>query len=157
MASDYRFSEIASLDLLTSPVTSNGNSYITHSLDDSSNPIMAIRNTDSIWRLNTHPRTVFTGIVATGGTTSAVASVPVTGVGVPSSGNYVLQFTSGGNAGACRILTGLTGSTVSWTTALHTTAAPTDTFEVYQSTASLIKNLEANASSGLIYSILLGD
>lgn len=157
LPSDTRFSEINSLDNLTSPVTSNGNSYITHSVDDSGTPIMAIRNNDSLWRLPTHPRMAFTSSIGTGGTTSIISSTTVTNVGTISSGRYVIQFTTGGNTGACRLITSLSVATISWTTALPVAAAPGDQFEIYRSTSSIISDLESQSSSGIIYSILLGE
>lgn len=157
LTTDSRFHEVASLDVLTSPITSNSNSYITHSLDDAGNPIMAIRLSDNLWRLTTHMRTAFSGAVGTGGSTSIVATNPVTGVQSLAAGVYVLQFTTGGNAGVCRLVTSVSVSTVSWVTALPLAAIAGDQFEIYKSTSAVMSALEALSSSGIIYSILLGD
>jgi microcystin-dependent protein len=49
-----RLYDISSIDLLDTPLLSDGNSYIAHSNNEAGNPIIPIRNTDTEWSFFTH-------------------------------------------------------------------------------------------------------
>ena len=139
--------ELSSVDLLTSPVTSNTNLYSCHSNDVDGSPILAIRNSNSLWEFTTHKFTVVSGTVLTSSTTGitsvAIASIiPVS----PITGDFIIQFTSGVNAGSARAVTTASTNTVGWATAFTTAPSTGDTFVIYKSNIQTITDLSTGIS-----------
>lgn len=152
-----RLAEIASVDDLDSPENSDGNSYICASKDDAGNPIVAIEN-GYTWRFISHPSLVLSDACGSGSTTTKVAFPNASQRVVdPVSGKYIIQFTSGDLRGLARLVTGANASGITWLTALPSAPAAGDTFEVYQSTTSLLSSLNTSSNDGLIYGIIFSD
>jgi hypothetical protein len=153
-----RLYDIASVDALSPPAASNGNSYICASLDDQGNPIVAYDKGAATWRFTNYPLTILANAAQAGSTTSfcafSGASTTITGV---QTGVYVIQFTSGVNQGYARAVTSVNSTGIFWSTPLPNAPATLDTFEVYQSISSALSSATQNASMGLIYAIVLGD
>lgn len=155
-----RLYNIASVDALQPPNKSDGNSYICGSGDDAGSPIIAIaKTTNNTWRFPTYPSLTLSGVAgSTGNTTqfmnfaNAVGSIPT-----PFAGVYIIQFTTGANAGYARAITGSSSTGISWATPLPVAVNPGDGFEVYQSASSSISNLTSSANNGLLFAILFGE
>lgn len=124
---------LASIDALESPANSDGNSYVCSSTDPDGGPILAVRLNDSKWRLAQYPHVVMTGLIGAGATLNSVvatgASSAITNL---ESANYIVQFTSGVNAGRMRFVSGATTTGFSWATALPDALGSTDAFEIYR-------------------------
>lgn len=153
-----RLDELNSVELLSSPINSNSNSYICHSVEDSGNPILAFRNTDSTWRFPSHPTVRVYGSVSTvsgstlGSTSLGTKLVPF----VP--GQYLLQYTSGTLSGTCKIITYSANNVIGWASNAPVSPIVGDTFEVYQSLSSTLSNLNNNDSNeSLIFALILQD
>lgn len=152
-----RLDEVSSVDSLGTPENSNGNSYICHSNDDEDNPIIAVKDSQTNWRFNTHRIIHLTGSTSSA-TLSSVTSTDIKGsVRDVVAGRYIIQFFTGPNTGLSRMITSSTTNSVTWATALPSTPSNGDQFEIYKSDASIIKELLASSDDGLIYSILLSD
>lgn len=155
MTTDNVFVELSSLDLLVSPANSMSTSYICHTNDDGGNPIIAMKNTTNSWRFNSHPSVAYSGAVGSATTTSITSTTSATTLAAVAAGKYIIQFTTGVNAGNARIITSVSGSVINWATAFTTAPSAGDQFEVYKSTTSTISDLQTQSSNGIIYSILL--
>jgi hypothetical protein len=155
-----RLYNIASVDALLPPGSSDGNSYICNSGDDAGSPIVAIaRTSNETWRFPTYPSLVTTGTAGSTGNTTTFMSLTNAASLVPSpfTGVYIIQFTTGLNAGYARAVTGTSTTGITWATALPNTVSSGDGFEVYQSASSSISNLNASANNGLLFAILFGE
>ena len=133
--------ELSGINDLLAPSDSDGNSYITHSVDDGGNPIVAVRNNSSIWRFISHKKVLISGTATAGtNTTTQLTSTDIASlVTNVTSGKYILQFTNGALAGQSRLITSSSTNTVSWSGALTTTpTSGVTTFEIYQSDLSSI-------------------
>ena len=141
--------EIGSTDLLTAPVVAASNAYIVHSNDDVGNPLLAIRESNYKWRFHTHNTVKVFGTVTAGPTnTVSMTSTDIfTHVSTVVAGKYILQFTSGVLAGICRNIASSTPNTVGWATSTVAVPQVGDTFEIYQSDASIIQSVLSVASS----------
>ena len=152
-----RVANIASVDLLATTTLSTSNSYLCASTDDSGAPIVAIAN-GSFWRFVNHPTKPLTGTSAGTGSyvsmplTGAVSTIPIT-----TSGSHIIQFTTGLNAGLCRIVSNTDASNVYWSTVLPNNVLTGDTYEIYQSSAYSLGALNTASNTPLIYSILFGE
>lgn len=125
--------KIASVDNLAIPSASEAVAYFAGE-DDGGRPNLAHAVlTDVLWKFPGY--TLIASSAATSGTTTTAVS-PTTLTAV-TAGKFIIQFTNGANQGLCRAVTSFSGSTIGWTTALPV-AVGTETFEVYQSTYSLI-------------------
>lgn len=153
-----RLGELSSVDLLDPPNKSSGNSYICFSVENAGNPIVAVKNTSLTWRFTTHPTVLVSGQVQTA-TAGQVNSAILAGFPTPvTGGRFIIQFITGPAAGYCRIITAASGTQVQWNTALPVLPAVNDTFQIYQSTSSVLEELAgASGDEGLIYSILLNE
>jgi hypothetical protein len=153
-----RLAPISSVDALSPPNASDGNSYICSSLDDGGSPVVAINKGTTSWRFLNYPTVALSGTALASSTTTKVnfsnASVHVP---LPFSGKYIIQFTSGLNQGLARAVTNSDSSGIYWSTALPNAPFAGDAFEVYQSTNSSISSLIQSASDGLIFAILFSD
>lgn len=153
-----RVAPIASLDVLSAPGQSDSNSYVTQTTDDGGNPILAYTNgANGTWCFTNYPTSITSGTLVGAGTTT---SITITNAAIvvpqPFSGKYIIQFITGANKGLVRAITTITGSTVSWATALPNIPAASDGYQVYQSEVSNLNALNIAANNGLIYAILLG-
>ena len=153
-----RLAEITSVDNLTPPSNSDGNSYICLNGDDSGNPIVAIKKSSLLWRFTSHPTTIQSGGTAAGSTvTRLVLTSASTLVPLAVAGKYIIQFTTGANQGLTRAITVSDSTGLSWSTPLPNTPTAGDGFEIYQSTASSINNLTSASDRGLLFSILFSE
>jgi microcystin-dependent protein len=137
-----RLYEVATLDLLSAPVESDGNSYIAHSLDDNSNSIIAIRESDYRWSFPTYNTNIVTGTVTAGtNTTTQVTSTNIGDLPTFASGRFLIQFLTATNAtirGLPRPVTVSATNTVSWSPALPATVTLGDTFRIYMSNVGVL-------------------
>jgi hypothetical protein len=138
--------ELPGLEFLNSPANSNSNSYICATTDDSGNPIVAFKNpTGGLWRLSTHTLVQTLGVTASGTNTSITSSNIANSIANVLAGKYVVQFTSGANAGLCRAVSASSTNIISWSSPLPTVPATGDQFEIYKSNASNLKELMSSA------------
>lgn len=153
-----RVAPIASLDALSAPGASDGNSYITQTTDDGGNPIFAYTNPISgVWTFTNYPTVFTSGTLAGNGTTlSVTVTNAATIIPQPFTGKYIIQFMSGANKGLVRAITSVSGNTISWSTVLPTAPSTSDGYQIYQSEVSNLNALNVAANNGLIYAILLG-
>ncbi len=145
-----RLIQIPHVASLVSPLVSPSNAYLTSDIDDGGNAIYAFRTNDYKWSLPTHSVLRFSGIVAGAGstTTSVVATVAPVGLGSASpAGKYILQFTSGNLAGICRIITGISGATLSWIDILGQVPDANASFDLYVSNVNYLAQIAANSNA----------
>jgi hypothetical protein len=153
-----RLDEISSVEVLTSPVTSDGNSYICHSNEDSGNPIVALRSTEYTWRFPTHPTIKMQGAVEIFSNRSLSSTNFKDLLAPVIVGKYILQFTSGLLAGTCKMISYSASGLIGWESPLVILPKVGDTFEVYKSLSSTLLELSnIDPSDGLIFSLLLQD
>lgn len=151
-----RMADISSVDSLDTVTNSPSNSYLCQSPDDSGTPIVAIEK-GTMWRFLNHPVVTRSGSSASNGTTlrmplaSANSIIPVY-----VYGSYIIQFTSGNNAGLARIIQSTTSGNVFWATALPNIVSSGDSYEIYESSAVTMSKNTAGEDA-LIYSIVFGD
>lgn len=151
-----RLAQIATVDDLSTPTNSDANSYVCTSTDDVGNPVLAIAKTNSTWRFTNYSTTVLSDSVQAGSTTTKVAFAGASGpVSLAFAGKYILQFTSGVNAGLARAVTGSDNTGITWSKALAAAPSTGDSFEVYQSTASLLNSLIQSSEDGLIFAVVM--
>lgn len=152
-----RLATIANVDSITSPATSDANSYLTVSTDDGGSPIVAVSNNGVTWRFLNYSTVITAGTLASAGTTTTATVVNASAaIPLPFSGKYIIQFTTGLNTGNARAITSVAGTTINWSTALPNVPAIGDGYEVYQSTNSSLNNLNSASDDALIFSIILG-
>jgi len=157
-----RLGDLASVDNLTSPYYSDGNSYLCHSNDDGNNPIVALATayppvSTTLWGFQGHPcLAVSAGIVGSGTTTSITSTSIGTSLNSYVTGKYIIQFTSNanGNLGLVRYLTAVGTNTATWVTPI-TTPTSGDTFNIYQSAWSILNAANTASNSAFLYSLLL--
>lgn len=152
-----RVADIGSVDLLSPPAESDSNSYICHSNDDGNNPIIAFKDDEDTWKFTTHRHVVLNGATSSATTTSVTSTNIAKLVTSVVSGKYIIQFFTGANAGLSRLISSSSTNQVSWLTALPSTPATGDQFQIYKSDISIINELLAASDDGLIYSILLSE
>ncbi len=155
---EERLYELASVDLLTAPSTMDGNSYICHSNDDDGNPVIALKDTDTLWRFTTHSKTYISGSVTAGtNTTTQLTSTSIsTLLGGLASGQFILQFTAGQFAGTVRAITGTGTNTITWSTPLSgTPVVTTDQFKIYKSDISYMTGADPSVylDESIMYSV----
>jgi hypothetical protein len=155
-----RLFNVTSVDALLPPLRSDGNSYICTGGDDAGSPIIAIAKlSNETWRFPTYPSLTTSGTAGSTGNTTVFMSLTNASSLIPSpfAGVYIIQFTTGLNAGYARMVTNTSTTGVTWATALPNAVATGDGFEVYQSASSSISNLNASANNGLLFAILFGE
>jgi microcystin-dependent protein len=138
-----RLFELTSINDLVAPSVSDSNSYITNSVDDNGNVIIAIKRNASIWKFLSHRKQIVAAGTATAGAQSTTQLVS-TDIGTllnggTPAGQYVLQFTNGNLSGQSRLITSASSNTIGWSGVVS--EAPTvavTTFEIYQSDSSLL-------------------
>jgi len=152
-----RVADITSVDNLDTVANSPANSYLCASDDDSGNPIVAVKN-GLMWRFVNHPTVILSTAAEGTGTTT---QVPLTGanlkVPVVQAGSHIIQFTSGSNAGSCRIIQSSTDALITWTTPLANNVVAGDQYEVYESSAFSLNTVKVTGDDALIFSIIFGD
>jgi len=140
---------------LTSPSTSDSNSYICQAVDDGGNPIVALYTTSSYWRFLSHPKVIISGAVGSATTTSITSTAIGSTLAGLVAGKYIVQFTSGTNQGTARLVSSSGTNTLSWASGYGVAPSAADTFEVYQSAYSILSGT-AVASDSILYSIVFG-
>lgn len=152
-----RVADITSVDALDTVANSPANSYLCASTDDSGCPIVSVAN-GLLWRFINHPTVIIQGAAEGTGTPT---QMPLTGanlrVPVVQSGSHIIQFTSGANAGSCRIIQSATDSLLTWTTPLANTVTSADQYQVYESSSFSLNTVKITGDDALIFSILFGD
>ena len=142
-----RLYELATVDALSPPATSNANSYICHSNDDSGNPVVAFRNTGSLWSFVNYTLTKLSGTILVMGSYSFSSTSVGNTLNSAIPGQYILQFTSGVCIGICRMVSSASTNTVSFSTALPFTPSAGDQFEIFQSNSSVFNALISEVSN----------
>jgi hypothetical protein len=148
--------DLDSVDQLDAPSKSNATAYVCHSGDANGNPVIAVRSSDSSWRFSTHGIVVITGAIDSATQNNITSSQIGNLLTNATSGKYILQFTTGINAGVCRDITGSATGVAAWSTSLGTVPAVGDQFEVYVSTMSYLKDSN-QGDDALIYSLLFAN
>lgn len=127
-----RLLDVATIESLSAPAETDGNSRLCASTDPSGMPVIAIVS-GTKWRLLNYPDVIRVGTAGAGATST---SLTIAGIGSQlidtAAKTYVLQFTSGPNLGQLRFLTVAAGA-VSWATAMPGAIGASDTFEIYRS------------------------
>lgn len=134
---------LTSVNDLVAPSASDANSYITNSVDDNGQLIVAMRSSAAAWNFLSHRKQIVASGTATAGTntTTQLTSTDIStllNAGTPA-GRYLLQFTNGNLTGQTRLITSASTNTVSWSGV--TTEAPTaavTTYTIVQSDSSLL-------------------
>lgn len=140
-----RLTPIPSLTELVRPSASNNSSYSVNQVDDAGNPLIAIA-TSGKWRFLNYPLKV---VDTAADITSTATSVAYSGVNLTNrfvNNGLLIQFTSGANAGQCRMISSVTSTRVNWSAPLSYVPATGDTFEIYQSLSSRIAAIETALS-----------
>lgn len=133
-----RLHTVASLDDVTSPATTDGNSVLCATTDAIGTPVVLVAN-GTTWRLLNYPDRVRSGLI---GATSTSTSLSSTGIGnnlkesVPNT--YVIQITSGDNIGICRFINTISTDSISWVTPIPFPVGllATDTYEIFRCVGS---------------------
>lgn len=148
-----RLCDIATVDAIPAVSLATGNSFMCQQVDDAGNPIIAVKSTDR-WRYPTHS-TVAILATADSSTITSVTSSPLASLPV-STGRYIINFLTGGLAGQTRLITGISGTTISWATA--TTAAPDvgSQFELLVSNSYQLSLLSSLSDDALINALVFG-
>jgi microcystin-dependent protein len=132
-----RMYEVNSLDLLSAPIDSDGNTYIAHDQDDQGNSIIAIRESDYRWSFPTYSTNIVTGTVTAGtNNTLTVTSTNIGSLPTFATGRFIIQFLTATNAsikGLPRRITASGTNTVTWSPALPASVTVGDTFRIYMS------------------------
>lgn len=142
-----RLYDVASVDTLTPPAISNSNSYICHSTDDSGNPIVAFKNTGSLWSFANYTLTKVSGTITAVGSYTISSNSVGNLLNSPLPGQYILQFTTGVCTGYCRMVSSAALNTISWSTALPFTPSAGDQFQILQSNSSVMTQLISEIAS----------
>lgn len=148
-----RLSDLDTVDNLPIVSTATGNSFLCQSSDDSGNPIVATKTVDR-WRFPTHS-VVKVVSTAASSTTTGITSPDLLLLPV-ATGRYILNFITGACAGQSRLLTGITGTTVSWN--LPTSVAPDvgSQFEVLVSNAYQVGLISSLSDESIINALIFG-
>jgi hypothetical protein len=141
---------ISSLDLLDTPINSNSQTYICDSPDSSGNPVIAIRDTDTLWRFSTHSIISVKAAVNSATTTSLVYTSSIGLLNDLVDGKYIIQFTTGANLGQNRRLTSMGVNTIGWATALPVAPSPGDLFDIFISDASILADIADTTDNSLL-------
>ena len=127
----------------------SSNIYSVQSGDDSGRAVLAVRETTaSLWSFNTHYPYLTTHVTSVGSTTQTNCS-SIVGIQFSSvAGRYLVQFTSGLNAGVVRNIASI-GNGQFTTTALPYTAQVNDNFVIYRSLSSIATQLTTRTVYGV--------
>lgn len=148
-----RLCDIATVDSIPSVALATGNSFMCQQVDDAGNPIIAVKSTDR-WRYPTHSTVAVLSTVDSATTTSVTSagllSLPV------ATGRYIINFLTGGLAGQTRLITSISGTTISWATA--TTAAPDvgSQYEILVSNSYQLSLLSSLGDDAIINALVFG-
>lgn len=151
-----RLADITSVDVLSPPNQSDANSYICATPDDVGNPIVTIARDDNTWRFIEYATVALNG-QATGGNTVSLTYSSPGNVQLAFAGKYIVQFLSGPNQGLARMVTGADETGITWNRPLPVAVNANDAFEIYQSTASSINDMNLSINNGLIFAILFSE
>lgn len=148
-----RLGDLPSVDGIPAAATAKGNSYLCESPDDQGNPIIAVKAVDR-WRFPTHSTVSVSG-ASTSATVTSLTSPLFSGLEVVP-GRYLLNFTSGAYAGIPRYVTGITGSTISWSTPLAEAPAAGTGFELLVSNSYQSSQVSSVLDDSIINAIIFG-
>jgi hypothetical protein len=149
---------VASVESLSTPQTSNSETYVSAVEDDGGNPIIAIARSDNTWRFVNHPTTIATGTALSGVTQTFLPfGSASSALGTPASGQYILQFTSGAQIGLPRLVTATSTTGITWSNPLPASPATGDSYMIYQSEYSSLQDLQNSQIDSIIFAIVLGD
>lgn len=157
-----RLFEVATLDLLDTPVNSDGNSYITHSNDDAGFPIYSLKITSNKWSFPTHSRITVAGAATAGTNTTAIITSTAIGLlleSAPPTGKYIIQFLTinGVASGLARLITASTTNQVTFSPVIPSSVVVGDTFEIYQSNSSILTTVASTLDDSLVNAIIFGE
>ena len=126
---------------LVAPKDSFEDGYIIGNYDPFGNPIVAVAKDSNTWRfLNFTTQQTDTAV---SGTTTSVTGSTVA-AGDVATGKYIIQFTSGAQAGKIRQVNTIAAHAVTWTGALTGAPVAGDTFEILKANASIVADALAN-------------
>lgn len=132
---------------LVSPVATNKNSYVVGELDSAGSPLTALA-ASTVWAFPSYPVSVHSGAADNTATTTSVAySGNAALQGLYTTKGLIIQFTSGAQRGACRFVSAISATRISWATPLAAAPGLTDTFQVYQSVSDRLSYLNSNKAS----------
>lgn len=152
-----RMADATEVATLPAASAADANSYLTGSLDDAGNPIFAVKYLTK-WRFPTHPTIASSGSLASSGSTTSISVASTSYIlSAAMPGGYILQFTSGANAGLCRRLTSYTSNSISWATALPSAPSAGDTYEVYQSVAASLGTISSLQDDSIAIALIFAD
>jgi hypothetical protein len=139
---DIYLPKLASVSLLSDPASMDSIAYMAGS-DDGGALVLSYASSTTLWNFPSY-RLIQSGTCVSG--TTLLSNIGVT---LPSyaAGKYIIQFTDGPNQGYPRAITGVSGNTVSWGTALPGSVG-TSAFEVYQSNYSAIEEAGGGGGGG---------
>lgn len=125
---------------IPAPSVSTASSVICGESDDSGSPILAVKD-GSLWKFLSHPYPVVDSVVLSSVQTSITATGAFSALSVVG-GKYILQITSGVLAGYSRVLTASSANVASWAEPLPFPVSSGETFSVYVSVTSRMKDLD---------------
>lgn len=127
-----RLANLASIDNLSDPAGTDGNSILCASTDPTGSPIVALVS-GTKWKFINYPDVVKVAVVGSSPTTTSINSTGIGNVLIDSTSKmYLLQVTSGTNIGVCRFVNAITTNAFSWTTPLPNIPSVADTYEIYR-------------------------
>lgn len=148
------FIPFGSVSSLLTPAKSLNSGYICSTFDTSGNPAMAIAKDDSTWRFLNYT-VVQSGVSTTANNLTFIFTTTVNMTGAPV-GRYLIQITSGANAGSVREISSYTSGSITWTNALSSIPLDGASFEILQSNSSIISETLATGDEAIIMALILG-
>ena len=148
-----RLADIDSLDLIPKVSEAKGNSFLTKTVDESGNPIIATKANDR-WRFPTHSIVAMTSVI-TGGTSTSITAVGLNALDV-QPGRFIVNFLSGPAAGIPRLITSRVDTTISWDTTLSPVPQSGDGFELLVSNSYQISLVNNAIDESIINAIIFG-
>ena len=140
-----RLRDVSSIDNLESPTTSDGNSALLATTDAIGSTIVATVN-GTKWKFVNYPEIIKSALVGGGSSTTSILATGIGSILIDTTAKmYLLQITSGTNIGVCRFISTISANSFSWTTALPTTCANGDTYEIYRCVSAFKAPLGGNS------------
>lgn len=148
---DDRMGVLSGIAALTSPSTSNGNSYVLGDTAADASFVTAIANTSTnLWTFTGYPAVVYTGTIGAGASTTVINLATATTVLPDQSSNaYIFQMTSGSMQGQARYISAMSSSTFNLSSALGSTPGSGDTYSVHRHVGANTSTYSAQLAQGM--------